>query len=228
MSDLIFYIPNHGYSISDTIFVSWLDANFFVRDDDNDPAIDADSFKISTDDSDSNIVQFTETITEGFVREVDVSAGTTTISGLEHLEGETVIVTSTGSVVGTETVSGGEITIENDVFTYQVGLLYKMKVRTMRLSIPQEGATVQSRIKRVDRTVVRFIRSLDGEAGQEYAGVEHLQNVEATFSAESQDTPPNNRLVQGGFSEDAYTTIISSNPVPFTVLATIVDVEIEK
>ena len=228
MADLIVYIPNHGYSISDTIFVSMLDANFFVRDGDNDPAIDADSFKISTDDTDNNIVQFTETITDGFVREVDVSAGTTTISGLDHLEGETVIVTSAGSVAGTETVSGGEIIIGSLAFTYQVGLLYKMKVRTMRLSIPQEGATVQSRIKRIDRTVVRFIRSLGGQAGQEYAGVEHLQNVEATFSAESQDTTPNNRLAQGGFSEDAYTTIISSDPVPFTVLATIVDVEIEK
>ena len=228
MPDLILYIPNHGYSISDTIFVSWLDANFFVRDDDNDPAIDADSFKISTNDSDGNIVQFTETITDGFVREVDVSVGTTTISGLDHLEGETVIITSAGSVVGTETVSGGEVTIGSDVFTYQVGLLYKMKVRTMRLSIPQEGATVQSRIKKINRTVVRFIRSLSGKAGQEYAGVEHLQNIEATFSAEAQDTLPNNRLAKGGFSEDAYTTITSNDPVPFTVLATIVDVEVEK
>lgn len=228
MPDLLLYIPNHGYSISDTIFVSWLNTNFYVRDPDNDPAIGADSFKISTDDSDDNLVQFSETITNGFVREVDVSAGTTTISGLGHLEGETVIVTSAGSIAGVETVSGGEVTIGNDVFTYQVGLLYKMKVRTMRLSIPQEGATVQSRIKKITRTVVRFIRSLGGQAGQEYAGVEHLQNMEATFSAESQDTPPNNRLAQGGFSEDAYTTIISNDPVPFTVLATIVDVEIEK
>ncbi len=228
MSDLLLYIPNHGYSISDTIYVSWLDANVYVRDDDNDPAISANSFKISTDDSDNNLIQFTETITDGFVREVDLAAETATITGLDHLEGETVIVTSGGSVVGTETVSGGAITIGTSVFTYQVGLLYKMKVRTMRLSIPQEGATVQSRIKQILRTVVRFIRSLGGEAGQEYAGVEHLQNIEATFSAEAQDTLPNNRLAQGGFSEDAYTTIVSSDPVPFTVLATIVDVEVEK
>ena len=88
MPDLIFYIPNHGYSISDTI--TWLDANYFVRDDDNDPAIDADSFKISTTDDDLNVVQFAATITDGFVREVDIATATTTISGLDYLEGETV------------------------------------------------------------------------------------------------------------------------------------------
>ena len=93
MADLIFYIPNHGYIESTT--VTWLDANYFVRDP------DTDSFKISTTDDDLSLVQFTETITDGFVREVDTSAGTTTITGLEHIEGELAKVVASGIVVFT-------------------------------------------------------------------------------------------------------------------------------
>ncbi len=78
--DLIVYIPNHGYSDDDPIFVSWLDANYFVSDK------DTDSFKIATTSGGSTLIQFSTTITDGFVRETSGS-GLTTISGLDHLEG---------------------------------------------------------------------------------------------------------------------------------------------
>ncbi len=218
MPDLIIYLPNHSYDDDDMLYVSWLDANFFVSDK------DADSFKLATELAGSILVQFTETITDGFVREVS-DTGTTTISGLDHLEGETVKVTSGGNVVATETVSGGEITVGSEIFTYQVGLPYKMKVRTMRLSIPQDGNTLQTRIKRINETVVRYIRSKFGKAGQEYNGVEYLSDLNTTFSTESKDaTNP----TKGGFSEDAYTVVISEEPVPFTGLATIVSFEVEE
>ena len=157
----------------------------------------------------------------------------TTVSGLDHLDGEDVVVLGDG-VVQSETSSGdftvtsGNITVPSGLTTVQAGLPYTMKVRTMRHSIPQEGTTIQSRIKKIERTNIRYIRSLGGQAGQEYAGVEHLQNIEATFSTAAQDTVPNNRLTQGGYSEDAFTTIISSDPVPFTALAAIIDIEVEK
>jgi hypothetical protein len=67
MPDLIIHIPGHGFEISDYVNVSWLRANFYVRDPDNDPSVATDSFKISYDDSDDNIVPFTETITEGSI-----------------------------------------------------------------------------------------------------------------------------------------------------------------
>lgn len=220
--DLIVYLPAHGYSNDDPIYVSWLDDNFFVSDK------DTDSFKIATTSGGSTLIQFTVTITEGFVREFDNTSGTTTITGLDHLEGETVKLTSGGSVVATETVSNGSITVSSDVFTYQVGLTYKMKVRTMRLSLPQDGNTVQGRIKRIHATIVRFIRSKLGRAGQEYDGVEYLTSLDAGFSNESTDVAANVRLTDGGFSEQAFTTVISEEPVPFTVLATIISFEIEE
>ena len=221
MPDLLCYIPNHGYSNDDHIYVSWLDENYYVSDKDD------DSFKLATTAGGAILIQFDEIVVDGYVREV-AGAGATTISGLDHLEGETVKLTSGGSVVATEVVSSGSITTASTVFTYQVGLPYKMKARTMRLAVPQEGNTLQTRIKRIHSIVVRYIRSVLGRAGQEYDGREYLGDVGATFSTASQDTPADNRLTSGGFSEDAYVTVTSDDPLPFTVLATIVSVEVEE
>ncbi len=220
MPDLICYIPNHGYSDDDPIYVSWLDANYYVSDK------DADSFKLATTSGGATLVQFTETVTDGFVREVSIATGTSTISGLDHLEGETVKITSGGEVVGAEVVSGGSITLSKDVFTYQVGLPYTMKVRSMRLAVPQTPSALQTKIKRVTSVAVRYVRSLLGSAGVEYDGTEYLTDIKATYSTDSADTPVNNRGTQGGFNEDAYTVILSDDPVPFTALAAITEVEI--
>ena len=111
MPDLILYIPNHGYSNTDKLYVSWLGANYFVSDKGD------DSFKLATTSGGATLIQFTETITEGFVRQVAVG-GITTITGLDHIEGETVKVTSGGNVIGTETVSGGSVTVSSTIFTF--------------------------------------------------------------------------------------------------------------
>ncbi len=164
----------------------------------------------------------------------DSVTAVSTMTGGTHLIGETVAVFADGVIFDNAVVSGaGEIILKKDTVTttakvVQWGLPYTMKVRTMRYSLPQDGATVQSKIKKIKQTTIRYIRSLLGTAGQEYAGVEYLQPICATYSTESQDTIPNNRLSQGGFNEDAYTTIVSSDPVPFTALAAIIDVDIEK
>jgi len=219
MADLIVYIPNHGYANDDPLYISWLDEVYYVSDKDD------NSFKLATTAGGAILVQYTENVVDGYVRKV-AGAGSTSITGLDHLEGETVKLTSEGSVVATEVVSSGAITVSPGVYSYQVGLPYKMKARSMRLAVPPPGM-IQTRIKRIISTNIRYIKSVGGRAGQEYGGVEYLADINATYSTESQDTPKDNRLTFGGFSEDAYITIVSNDPLPFTVLAVVVEVEVE-
>ena len=215
---LIVYIPDHGYTDS-YVYVSWLDDYYYTQDE------DSHSFALVATQLGSDYVEYTETVTDGYVREA-LEAGTTTITGLDHLEGEIVKVTANGALVATGTVSGGSVTIPGTaVVTYQAGLPYKMKVRTMRMSIPQDGNTLQSRIKRISETVIRYIRSSLGKAGQEYDGTEYLTDLDTTFSTEAQD---DTKPTLGGFTPDAYTVITSDDPLPFTVLASIVTVEVEE
>ena len=162
------------------------------------------------------------------------STAASTMTGGTHLIGETVAVFADGVVFDNAVVDGsGEIVLKLDgvittASTVQWGIPYTMKVRTMRLSVPQDGNTIQTRIKRIHSVVVRFIRSLLGSAGQEYGGIEYLQDLQATFSDEAQDTEASKRLAKGGLSEDAYVTIVSSDPVPFTILSTVTSFEIEE
>ena len=177
---------------------------------------------------------FGSDITDAFFIDAGITdtGATTTVSSLDHLEGKEVVVLLDGAVLaegaGDYTVQQGSITLPSAGTTAQVGLPYTMKARSMKLAVPQEGNTLQTRIKRVSEVVVRFIRSLGGEAGVEYGGVEHTQAIGATFSNEAQDTPQNNRPLPGGLSEEAYTVITHSDPTPFTCLATIVTAEVEE
>lgn len=150
-----------------------------------------------------------------------------------HLKGETVDVFADGVVFDTAVanVSTGVVTLLKDTVAtqasvVQVGLPYTMKVRSMRLAVPQAPSALQAKIKRVTSVTVRYIRSLLGSAGTEYGGTEYLTDIEATYSTASADTDEQNRATEGGFNEDAYVVIISEDPVPFTGLAAVVDVEI--
>ncbi len=176
-------------------------------------------------------------IEDAFFVDSGITYDSTAISTViaAHLKGKTLAVFADGQVFDNAVAdaSTGAIILQKNgttttASTVQYGLPYTMKVRTMRLSIPQEGNTLQTRIKRIHSVVVRFIRSLLGSAGQEYNGIEYLQDLGAAYSTSSQDTPEDARLAEGGFSEDAYTTIVSDNPVPFTVLSTVISFEVEE
>lgn len=208
MADLILRIPNHGYSISDFIAVSWLNGNFFVRDPDNDPLVADDSFKISADDSDDNLIQFTETIKDGFVREV-TEIGVTTISGLEHLEGEVVNVTSGGLVVAMETVSSGSITVLSDVFTYAVGKSYTATLIPMDIDLEGLGLAATTRI---NRTFVNVHETIGGKIGPD---VNHLEDIVAGTSLFTGFKPVS---MPGGYERDTDVVIQQTQPLPMTIL----------
>ncbi len=153
-------------------------------------------------------------------------------TGIDHLVGETVSVFADGVVFDDAVVNANgyidlkKATVITGASVVQVGLPYTMKVRSMRLAVPQTPHALQAKIKRVTSVTIRYIRSLLGSAGTEISGTEFLTDIVATYNTDSRDTPVNNRGTQGGFNEDAYTVILSDDPVPFTALAAITEVEI--
>ena len=218
MSDLIVYMPNHGYADDAPVYVSWLDGVYYVDDGDQ------NSFKLATAVGGANVA-FSDTITGGFIRSAAGTSGQTTITGLEHLEDQQVTLTNNGVYVGTYTVSGGSITVPSDIYnTYCVGIRYALKAKTMRLELPSVQG-LQSRIKRIHETAIRCVRSSGGQLGQEYEGTEYLQDLNVVYSDASKDYKC---LTDGGFSPDGYTVIRSSDPTPFTVLAAIISFSVDE
>jgi hypothetical protein len=204
MPDLICYIPNHGYSDETQVYVSWLDGNYFVED----PT--ANSFKLE-ESVDGVVVQYTENITSGYVREVDAGELTSTITGLEHLEAEEVKVTSDGRVVLTDTVLNGEVTLPgNEIETYAAGKNYEATLTPMDLDIGDIGLTTT---KRINRAFVDFYNTIGGQVGTNANNMENVSDADELFTGFKKVPIP------GGYSRDTDITVKQPDPLPMTVLS---------
>ena len=88
------------------------------------------------------------------------------ITGLGHLEGETVAINSDGATVPNKTVSSGAIEIDNAGSIIHVGLSYSSKQKNMPIeSLALSGiiGTSQHKVKRIDSVVIRFDKTLGGK-----------------------------------------------------------------
>lgn len=76
---------------------------------------------------------------------------TATITGLSHLEGETVVAFGDGKDLGTYTVTSGAITLSEAVQQAVVGLPYKARYKSVKLSMIDRSGTSLSQPKIINR-----------------------------------------------------------------------------
>lgn len=219
MADLSIYIPNHGFANGDLVYVSWLNGNYYVV------SSRYRSFKISSV-SGGTPIQADGVVREGYVKKVDPSLNSTTVSNMEYLAGDGAVASpqlrNSLDVVSGETWwtyenTTGSVTLPRDVTNYSAGLRYKMEITTMRLEAPTVNG-LQGRIKRIAETVVRYIKSKLGYAGTSYGGTEYLSNLYCEYSTASKDATIQ---TQGGFDPDGKTLIKHLEPYPFTILCVV-------
>lgn len=89
-------------------------------------------------------------------------AAATTISGLNHLEGQTVAVLANGLNVGPKTVTSGAITLSTAATQVHVGLPYTATVETLRLEAGGGDGTAQGDTKRIGNIVLRLYQTGKG------------------------------------------------------------------
>lgn len=88
------------------------------------------------------------------------------VSGLGHLEGETVKVIVNGSVRPDAVVTGGSITLDRVRSQYvTVGLKYKSLIKTLPLEAGSYNGTAQGKTKRIHSLIFRLINSLGLKVG---------------------------------------------------------------
>jgi hypothetical protein len=86
-------------------------------------------------------------------------APTTVITGLDHLEGLDVRVIGDGVILDNEVVAGGQITLEKEVSTAEVGLNYEVRITTMPLTQNSEAGFNAALEKRIVRVAIDVLRS---------------------------------------------------------------------
>lgn len=154
-------------------------------------------------------------------------SATSTLSGLWHLEGQTVKVWTNKGVHPDEVVSSGQITLDYEVTAASVGLGYTWRLKPMRLEAGAQAGTAQAQIKRVDKVWVRFYRSLSAKVGRsETSG----QFVEISFRDGQSDTGTAPQLFSGDkeipfsgdYDRDAPVLLFGNDPTPVTILCLVI------
>ena len=99
----------------------------------------------------------------------------TTISGLSHLEGETVSVLADGATHPDKVVSSGSITLDRSASKVKVGLGYTSLLQTMRIDAGSQNGTSQGKTKRIYDITVRMFETIGVEVGPDLDNLERIQ-----------------------------------------------------
>jgi len=146
----------------------------------------------------------------------------TTISGLDHLEGETVSILADGAAHPDRTVSGGSVTLDREAFVVHIGLSYTSTLQTMRIEAGAADGTAQGKIKRISRIHYRLYKTLGMKHGP---SLERLDVIPFRSSADNTNAPPalftgdKNVNLPRQIDRDGFIFIVQEQPLPLTVLA---------
>ncbi len=150
---------------------------------------------------------------------------TTTLSGLSHLEGETVSVLANGVVFDNAVVASGSITLKLATVTTAAtracaGLPITSILQTMRPEAGDASGTAQGRKKRTNRAVFRFYKTKQYQFGTSPTGTLERITLSSLYSGDdARDFVP-------GWDREGYITIVNDKPLPITVVAIIPEMSV--
>ena len=143
------------------------------------------------------------------------SPGSVTLTGLDHLEDESVAVVADGNYKGLFTVVSGDITLDAKYTNIVVGLPFTAKIRTLPINYGGISGPSTGQNKRVHKLVALLYRSRNLKCGQKEAALDSISfdNTTTLYSGEkeiparqSNDTRAQLYLV----SDEPYPCYISS------------------
>ena len=145
-----------------------------------------------------------------------------TISGLDHLEGQTVSILADGASHPDKTVSSGSVTLDRSALNVKVGLAYTSLLQTMRLNAGSQNGTSQGKTKRIYDITVRMFETIGVEVGP---NLNDMERIPFRSSADLMDEgiPPftGDKEVEfrGNYETDGFIFVRQTQPLPFTILS---------
>lgn len=149
-------------------------------------------------------------------------SATTSITGLDHLEGETVQILADGSTHADKTVSGGSITLDRSASKVHVGYSYNSLVETLRLEAGAEDGIAQGKIKRIHGITARFLDTVGAELGPDTNNLDRLPFRDSSMAMDTAVPLFNGDkeiFFPSGYENDAQVVIRQSQPLPMTIVA---------
>jgi len=98
----------------------------------------------------------------------------TTVTGLSHLEGQTVQVLAGGSSHPDCVVSSGSITLNRGACKVHVGLRQKAKLQPLRLNMGAQDGTSQGKLAKINRCTVRLFETVGLKYGRTFDNMDEM------------------------------------------------------
>ena len=148
-------------------------------------------------------------------------AAITTVTGLNHLEGETVSVVADGALHPDRTVTDGAITLQNSATQLAIGLGYNAICKMLPIEVQGDLGSAQGSIKRVSKIIIRFWNSLGVQVGDNLAT---LKDIPFRKSTDRMDLSPplftgdKEILIQDSYDREGTFYIQQNKPFPCNIL----------
>ena len=147
---------------------------------------------------------------------------TTSITSLNHLEGETVQILADGSAHADKTVTDGKITLDRAAGKVHIGYGYNSLVETLRLEAGADDGISQGKVKRIHGVTVRFLNSLGAEIGPDTDNLDRIPFRDSSMAMDAAVpvfTGDKEISFPSGYDNDARVVVQQSQPLPMTILA---------
>jgi hypothetical protein len=147
----------------------------------------------------------------------------TTLSGLSHLEGKTLVALADGNVVENLVVASGAVTLEQPAALVTIGLPYTSDLETLELNMGGDAGTLQDRQRDISSLVIRLENTRAYWAGPsedrleeaKFRDTENYGDPIVLFTGDKEQS------IYAGDGRSARLFIRNTKPVPVTVLSVI-------
>lgn len=153
---------------------------------------------------------------------------TTTISGLDYLEGKDVSILADGAPVADQRVIDGAVTLDTAASVVHVGLPYETIIEPMRIDSDPAAGMSQGQVKQIRELVVRLNRSL----GLSYGDGTTFSTLSFRDTSDLMDAPvplftgDKEIEFEGSFDLDSRLVIKQTQPLPLCLLGIVVKYQI--
>lgn len=163
---------------------------------------------------------------QAYVESGNVRKAVDTITGLNHLEGEELVILANGNVVLEKTVSGGAVTLDTKASRVHAGLKYISDLETLDIEAPE--GTIQGRISKISTVTIRFKDSrglLFGPDTDDLIEMKQREN-EDWGTPTGLLTGDREVRLQPDWKANGRIFLRQNQPLPMTILAIIPDIEV--
>lgn len=164
---------------------------------------------------------------------IETAGPITTVTGLSHLEGETVSIQADGNNHPQEVVSGGQITLDYEAATKViVGLPYTARADFLEMFAEDQKGTSQNYPSKITSMVVRLWNSLGGMFGPPDAADQEILYRDAADDMDSSPPLFTGKLDLESIDDDwqleTQASITHDEPLPFTLSAAYIRFEVSE